>query len=105
MKFTSSFEVMTSIRTALFQLVQLQVNLCTPDEIQCVSNINIDKTNCLPKCSGLQISNYVQESIPKNKELYQNMDTYNSMQLEAIKKISYKGFILPSSLKSWSMIY
>ena len=66
--------------------------------MKCVSeeNFQIHEENCLPKCSGLQISNYVQESIEKNKDLLQSLDTAFEMI------IAYDDYILPSSLTSWS---
>ena len=70
--------------------------------MKCVSeeNFQIHEENCLPKCSGLQISNYDQESIEKNKALLQNMDHAYKMQLNILAK-AY-GYILPASLTSWS---
>ena len=69
--------------------------------MRCISEIPIHDKECLPKCSGLQISSYDKESIEKNKELFQSLDTFNSMQLEFLEgKFDY---MLPSSLTSWSM--
>ena len=47
---------------------------------------NYEKT-CLPKCSGLQVSSYYIESIERNKELIQNMDTAFSLQLRVLKEL------------------
>ena len=70
--------------------------------MKCVSeeNFQIHEENCLPKCSGLQISNYVQESIEKNKDLLQSLDTAFEMQLKILEK-TYE-YHLPASLKYWS---
>ena len=60
--------------------------------------------NCLPKCSGSQIINFVKDSIEKNKNLFKNMDSAYKMQLN-ILDIVYRnltGGILPASLTSWS---
>ena len=66
--------------------------------MKCVSKENslIHDKDCLPKCSGLQISNYVQESIEKNKDLLQSLDTAFEMI------VAYDEYILPASLTSWS---
>ena len=81
-----------------------QVSLCNTEEIECASEVSIDEDSCLPKCSGLQISSYDKESIEKNKDLLQNMDSILKMQLNALAT-AYKGltgYSLPSSLTSWS---
>ena len=72
--------------------------------MQCASEITIKEDNCLPKCSGLQISNFVQDSIEKNKDLFQNMDLFNKMQLDILAelRVTVTGKILPASLTSWS---
>ena len=63
-------------------------------------NFQIHEKYCLQKCSGLQISNYVQESIEKNKDLLQSLDTAFEMQLKILQK-TYK-YLLPAALTSWS---
>ena len=70
--------------------------------MKCLSEENslIYDKNCLPKCSGLQISNYVQESIEKNKDLLQSLDKVLQMQLEFLDETS--DYILPAALTSWS---
>ena len=70
--------------------------------MKCVSeeNFQIHDENCLPNCSGLQISNYVQESIEKDKDLFQSLDTAFEMQLKILAE-TYE-YILPASLTSWS---
>ena len=70
--------------------------------MKCVTeeNFQILGKNCLPRCSGLQISNYVQESIEKNIDLFQSLDTAFKMQLEILAE-TYK-YLLPASLTSWS---
>ena len=86
--------------------------------MKCVSETTIDEDSCLPKCSGLQISSFLQDSIEKNKELLQDMDTLNSMQLNILSQIYYqlnylaKNYVklprlhnLPASLTSWSRYY
>ena len=72
-----------------------------------MTNIIIDETSCLPKCSGLQISSYDKESIKKNNNLVQDMDTAFEMQLKVLKNL-YEGVLnlmLPASLTSWSKFY
>ena len=70
--------------------------------MKCVSeeNFQIYEKSCLPKCSGLQISNYVQESIEKNKDLFESLDTAFEMQLKILAE-TYE-YLLPASLTSWS---
>ena len=68
--------------------------------MKCASNLRINETKCLPKCSGLQISSFDQESIQKNKELLKNMDTAFKMQLKILDKTFQ--YALPAALTSWS---
>ena len=72
-----------------------------------VSNMIMEETGCLPRCSGLQILSYETESIEKNKELMQNMDTAFSMQLEILEKLQAKvmKLLLPASLSTWSRFH
>ena len=71
--------------------------------MKCASKISIDEDSCLPKCSGLLISNFIQDSIEKNKNLFKNMDLFNKMHLDILAKLEGKvtGNILPPSLTSW----
>ena len=77
--------------------------------MKCVSEITIDENNCLPKCSGLQISSFVKDSFEKNKDLLQDMDTLNSMQLNILANVYGKlenwKKRLPVPLTSWSRYY
>ena len=72
--------------------------------MKCVTNITVDETGCLPKCSGLQISSYDVESIHKNIDLVQDMDTVYSLQLKVSKQL-YEKVIeakLPAPISNWS---
>ena len=63
----------------------------------------------LHKCSGMQISSYVKESIEKNVDLKQELDRHNSMQIDVFDKLykkvndlEKKSYGLPVALKTWS---
>ena len=75
--------------------------------MKCLSKISIHEDGCFPKCSGLQISNFVQNSIEKNKDLFQSMDLFNKMQLKFLDELylNMKGYDLPASLTQWSKYY
>ena len=75
--------------------------------MKCASKISYHGENCLPKCSGLQITNFVQDSIEKNKDLLKIMDSAYKMQLDILDTVYGKltGYILPASLTSWSRYY
>ena len=75
--------------------------------MKCASKITINQNSCLPKCSGLQISNFVKDSIEKNKDQNQNLDNAFKMQLDILKKLyedRYK-LALSASVTSWSRYY
>ena len=71
--------------------------------MKCIENITFDETSCLPKCSGLQCSSYDRDSIDKNNELFENIDIFNSLQLEMIRRLyNEEGWIFPAHVKAWS---
>ena len=72
--------------------------------MECVSEIRLDGTSCLPKCTGLQIPSYDEDSIERFTELRQSLDDFNSKLLSVVNGISLKAehVILPPSLTSWS---
>ena len=74
--------------------------------MRCVTNITVDETGCLPKCSGLQISSYDVKSIHKNNDLVHDMDTAYSLQLKVLKQL-YEKVIedkLPAPISNWSKL-
>ena len=75
--------------------------------MKCASKISIDEDSCLPKCYGLQISNFVKDSIERNKDLLQKMDSAYKMQLDVLTSLNHKltGILLPAPLTSWSRYY
>ena len=67
-----------------------QDHVCTHKNISFATKLIIAEKNCLPKCSGLQVSSYYIESIERNKELIQDMDTAFSLQLKVLKELQLK---------------
>ena len=72
--------------------------------MRCVTNITVDETGCLPKCSGLQISSYDVKSIHKNNDIVKDMDTAYLLQLKVLKQL-YENVTqakLPAPITNWS---
>ena len=88
---------------ALIASFNFQTSLCNTEEMNCVLSINSDKRNCMPRCSGMQVSSYDKESIEKNTGLLQNIDTHASMMLKILEEL-YADMkkSLPASLTAWS---
>ena len=53
------------------------------DQLKCVKNINIEKSNCYKKCEGMQITSYVESEI-KSSAKQQTLKLSNKYNL-------YKG--------------
>ena len=72
--------------------------------MKCVSKVRLDGESCLPKCSGLQIPSYDEDSIQRITELKQSLDNFNSKLLSVVNGIRLEAehVILPPSLTSWS---
>ena len=75
--------------------------------MKCISSIKLDERNCLPKCSGLQCSNFVKNSIGRNQEFFQNIDTFNSMHIEILRKLWEDNVphAFPVNVKDWSKAF
>ena len=71
--------------------------------MDCISKIGFNDTLCMPKCSGLHISNYDRLRNKEGIEMQQNLDIHNQMQLEILNVLYtlHKG-LLPAPLTSWS---
>ena len=41
----------------------LQVPLCTIENLDCVSSLKVDKSDCLQKCSGMIVTSYDQHRL------------------------------------------
>ena len=66
--------------------------LCIAEKLECVSNIMIDKSDCLQQCSGLLVTSYDQQDIENgvlNLVDYLNSKVYYKSQ-EYRKDISAK---------------
>ena len=71
---------------------------CVEDEIN-----TLDVSNCLQKCSGLQITSFENENIVKNKELFTKLDSFHSMLMENLKGLNV--YALPDQLTSLSKLH
>ena len=57
-------------------------------------------SNCLQKCSGLQITSFEKTSIVKNKELITKLDSFHSLLMENLKE--FNEYALSDQLTSMS---
>ena len=85
----------------------LQVPLCTTEDAECLSTVVRNETECLPKCTGIQVTSYTKEHIDKNINLLQSMDAYNSLVQEFLQTQIIKNGLkwkmrLPPSITSKS---
>ena len=72
--------------------------------MKCVTNITVDETACLPKCSGLQISSYDVKNIHINNDLVQDMDTAYLLHSKVLKQLyeNVTKALLPAPISNWS---
>ena len=71
----------------------IQAELCTAKDIQCISNIREDNSECLQKCSGLQVTSSNEQELEDTvtnliKYLIEKQYSYRDMS-EKVKGCRY----------------
>ena len=70
-------------------MISLQNPLCTSENLDCISNIKVDNSDCVPKCSGILVTSYEQrDAEEKLTNVEKRMIEYMSNKVLYLEKMA-----------------